>query len=59
MRFAQVSGHGGPIALADDQMKVEGRLARGSLGDVADERCNFDLLADWNLQIRLFVPIEI
>src|SRR3954469_25035387 len=38
MSFAQVPRHCGPIALTDDQMKMDCRLARGSFGDVADER---------------------
>ena len=51
--------HCGPIALADVQMKMECQLARGSIGDVADERCDFDLFAHRNLQIILLVPIEV
>src|SRR6478672_12200073 len=57
--FAQVPGHRGSIALGDDQMKMERRLARGSFGDIADEGRDFDLFAHRNLQIILFVPIEV
>ena len=58
MSFAQVPRHCGPIALADDQMKMECG-PQGSFGDVADERGDFDLFAHRNLKIILFVPIEV
>ena len=50
MSFAQVLRHCGPIALADDQMKMECRLAGESFGDIADERCDFDLFAHRNFR---------
>jgi len=40
-------------------MDMERRLAVGIVGNVADQRRNFDLFADRNFLVLLLLPIEI
>ncbi len=59
MCLREMPRHSVPIAPANNQMNMEGRLTGRRLRDVADERGNLDLLLHGNSNIILFIPVKI
>ena len=58
MRFQEMAAHCDAVSAADDNVRMQRRLAIGPKGHITKEGDDLDLLGDRDLLVILHLPIE-